>query len=568
MTAAQPDIGPGLDNSSVMVGRMEKLADLVYNVAMTRAELLTKLIDPRRDINKECGYPNTEQLNVLNHYKPLYEREPVAARVVNLFPSESWKVVPEVYDEEDEEVETEFEQAFKNVCNSLKGISWHGGEEGNPLWEYLKRVDELSGVGHFGVLLLGLDDGLALHEPAAGLDPVTGLPSGNGRQARLLYLRAFDEALADIVASETNPASPRHGLPTYYNLKFHDPNFNSQSNIGVDLTTRKVHWTRVIHVADNLSSSEVFGTPRLRPVFDPCCDIHKVRCGSGEMYWRGAFPGMSVETHPQLGADVGLDQDAIRTKMTSYMNGLQRYMAIAGATIKTLSPQVVDPTPQINVQIDSICIQLGVPVRIFKGSERGELSSSQDKDTWDERIELRQKTYLTPRLIVPVVDRLIALGVLPEPLERYHVKWPDIRNMSAVTRADVATKVAQSLQTYVQGGLEAVITDVDFLTRILGMSAKEAQSIVEATAGRVEEEDTGGSPLLSLVGGMTGFIEFFKTAQAGGMSEEQLKQALMLFFKLSPEKAEAIIADGIQPPPDPNAGVDPFADPFAGGFTE
>lgn len=538
--------------------RSERLANLVANVVMSRAQLMQSIMDPRRNLNKECGYPETSELNVKNHYKPLYSREPVAARVVSLLPSECWKVSPQIYEDEDEEITTPFEEAWEGLSDSLRGKSWHDDEEGSTIWEYLYRADELSGIGHFGILLLGVDDGLELNQPVEGVDPFSGLPSGKSRgkvTRKLIYLRAFDESMVDIVAFESDPTSPRYGMPKKYLVTFHDVNTNSQSALGVDLTTKEVHWTRVIHLCDNLSSSEVLGTPRLRPVYNPCFDIQKVRCGSGEMYWRGAFPGYTIETHPQLGADVELDEASIRTKMYDYMNGLQRYLAVAGASMKALSPQVVSPADQIKVQIESICIQLGVPVRIFMGSERGELASSQDSDTWDDRLKKRQNRYITPRIIVPFVDRLICIGVLPEPVNGYKAKWPDLTEMSATVKADLAGKVASALQTFVQGGLEAIITPMDFLTRVLGKDQEEAQAILDATMGRIEDEDTGSSPLLSLVGGLTGFVEFFKTAQAGGFSEEQLKQALMLFYKLTPERAEAIIADGIQPPPDPMAGA-------------
>ena len=38
----------------------------------------------------------------------------------------------------------------------------------------------------------------------------------------------------------------------------------------------------------------------------------------------------------------------------------------------------------------------------------------------------RQEGYLTPFVIRPFVDRLIALGVLPTPEEGYIVFWPDL----------------------------------------------------------------------------------------------------------------------------------------------
>ena len=52
----------------------------------------------------------------------------------------------------------------------------------------------------------------------------------------------------------------------------------------------------------------------------------------------------------------------------------------------------------------------GVPYRILVGSEEAKLASSQDKRTWNERVQKRRDNYLTPMVVRPFVDRLIALG--------------------------------------------------------------------------------------------------------------------------------------------------------------
>jgi hypothetical protein len=112
---------------------------------------------------------------------------------------------------------------------------------------------------------------------------------------------------------------------------------------------------------------------------------------------------------------VTIDKADVRNQIENYVNSLQRYLALTGMSAKTLAPQVSDPSSQIDKHLEAICIQLGIPKRIFMGSERGELASSQDDASWNDRLKARQQGYITPRIIVPFVDRLIAVGVLPEP---------------------------------------------------------------------------------------------------------------------------------------------------------
>ena len=207
------------------------------------------------------------------------------------------------------------------------------------------------------------------------------------------------------------------------------------------------------------------------------------------MYWRGAFPGLSIETHPQLGGDVTIDSDAIKGAMENYQNGLQRYFALMGMTAKSLAPQVVDPTPQIRAQLEAICIRLGIPLRVFLGSERGELASSQDKDTWNTRLTDRQINYVSPRIIIPFVDRMIHLGVLPQPSEEmgYSIRWPSLDSLTPLEEATVAFQITDALAKYTAGGVDTMIEPHNYMTRVLGFTDDEAEEILQATEEHVME---------------------------------------------------------------------------------
>jgi hypothetical protein len=99
--------------------------------------------------------------------------------------------------------------------------------------------------------------------------------------------------------------------------------------------------------------------------------------------------------------------------MENYMNGLQRYLLLNGLSVTPLAVQIADPSPQIDKQIEAICIKGGFPKRKFMGSEQGELASSQDDGSANDRYRERQRNYLTPRPIIGLVDRMVQVGVRP-----------------------------------------------------------------------------------------------------------------------------------------------------------
>jgi hypothetical protein len=291
----------------------------------------------------------------------------------------------------------------------------------------------------------------------------------------------FDESAVQTVEFETNRRSPRYNKPKEYTISLAQAELHNGTSLGRDSGSFKVHWSRVVHIADNLTSSEVYGVPRMRPVLNRLIDLDKLYGGSAEMYWRGAFPGISLETNPQLGGDVKLDIDSIRDMMWNYSNGLQRYLALTGMTAKSLAPQVADPSKQVEIQLDAICIKLAIPKRIFMGSERGELSSGQDSDTWDDRLRDRKHSHITPKIICPFIDRLIYIGVLPEPADGYHVSWPEKVTTKPQERADIAVKRTDALAKYVAGQVSGIIDPLDFLSRVLGFDEDEAIEILQRT---------------------------------------------------------------------------------------
>src|SRR5574337_154677 len=136
-----------------------------------------------------------------------------------------------------------------------------------------------------------------------------GYQNGNGKKSKkaypggMLFMRCFDEMLVQVVQYEADLRNPRFGRPIMYLVTLNDPRY-PHTGIGLPLATLRVHWSRVIHLADSIRSSEIFGMPRMQPVFNNLLDLRKLYGGSAEMYWQGALPGISFETNPNLGGDV------------------------------------------------------------------------------------------------------------------------------------------------------------------------------------------------------------------------------------------------------------------------
>lgn len=450
--------------------QFKEVKALISNSTRTlRREIIDRMLNPQNDIDNACGYP---PVLTTQDYRDMYDRVGIAQRVVKVWPEESWAGPPEIYEQEEKE-KTPFEEALEVLIRE------------KSIFSYMYRADILSGIGRFGILLLGIDDGKELKNPVEGINPTTGEIIEGGRKHNLLYLRAFDESVLEIKTIETDVKSPRFGMPTLYKITF-----SAEDTIGSLISKDlEVHWTRVIHIADNREVSETYGIPRLKSVFNNLWDIKKISGGSGEMFWRGGFPGYSFELTPEAqAAGAEIDAESVKEQMTLWASGLQRWLALTGVNAKSLMPQVADPTGHIDVAVKLVSMSQGIPYRVLLGSEEAKLASTQDKKTWNERVARRQNNYLTTWIIRPFIDRMVAFGVLPKP-EKYFVEWSNLNAPTKEEVARIAKTQTDALAAYVAGNVATLIEPVDYLTMIHKFTPAEVE-IIEKDAIDYEGELT------------------------------------------------------------------------------
>jgi hypothetical protein len=438
-------------------------ARLLLNSLTSRASLAAAIAGQEgRDIPTTCGYPET--LTVAD-FHAMIDRNGIAARANSVLPDESWRAAPVVYETEGEADVTAFETAWSGLFQNPNTNPWH----------YLHRADVESGKGYYGVILLGVADGKSLDQPV--------IPSPDNR---LMFLRVFSQSSVRVKRFHTDPTSPNYGQPAEYVIDFATPDAEFPADadetvsIGTEFRETKatVHADRILHVADNRTNNEVYGVPRLQTVYNYLLDLTKVAGGSAEMFWQGAQPGYAVETHPGV-LDPQVDKESLRDEFAGLRNGLQRYIALENMTVKSLAPQVADPTNHVTTQITLVCTSIGVPLRTFLGSEAGQLASETDKDNFNDRLTRRQNNYLTPMVILPFILRLIDLEVLPKPT-KIVIDWADLNSMKEKDKAAISMQRVQALLQYVTSGAETVMPLREFLTKIMYFASADADAIIAA----------------------------------------------------------------------------------------
>ena len=409
-----------------------------------------------RDIYQALGY---KLELVFNDYYARYTRQDIAKAIIDRPVKATWQGPLELV-ESNEAEDTSFEKAWKALNTDL-GIK-----------NVLTRVDRLTGIGRWGVLLLGLDD---VQDQGGFIKPV------RAGQRKLVYLKPFSENTAKVDTYEIEPTNPRYGMPLTYSVQVANVANGSDSTV-------KVHHTRVIHIVDGALESEIEGIPRLKGVFNSLMDLEKIVGGSAEMFWRGARPGFQGVLDKDYTMTTALKAD-LEDQLNEYEHGLRRFLINEGVKLEELKQQMSDPSKNVDTILKMISAETGIPMRVLSGSERGQLASDQDKGEWLTYVQSRREDFAEPKIIRPFVLRLIELKILPKPKEDYTVKWQDLFAISEKDRVETGKARAIALSEYAKNPLAMeVVPPTAFLEFCWGCTTEQITLVNKMREAGLDEE--------------------------------------------------------------------------------
>lgn len=438
--------------------RFQALYSTVSRVALARG--FGQSYSGQRDIYKAFGYP--ESL-CFEDFWGLYQRGDISARIVEAAPDASWRIPPKIMEDKDDTTNTEFEDKWISIQKRIH------------TWYHLHLVDVLSGIGQYGILLLGFDDGSDLSKPVRSRSKLN-----------LIYLKAYKQNMVTIHTLDEKITSPRYGLPEMYKLKL-----GVQLDGAASLSSQRevsLHHSRVVHVAEGLIDNRIFGMPRMQKCFNRLSNMELIAGSSAEMWYRGAFPGYNFKMDPeaQIGPDMLAD---MKDQIEEYMHDFKRYLRLQGVEVDSIAPQVSDPGPSVDVQLKLISATTGIPARILLGSERGELASDQDEKNWLDKINARRVNYCEPFILRPFIDKLMEYEILPM-VDDYHIRWPELIDSSELDRASAMERQTASIVKYADSiGAQNIFPPRFFFTKIMGMDEEDSQQIITDVESYVEEEN-------------------------------------------------------------------------------
>ncbi|OED34604.1 hypothetical protein AB832_07200 [Flavobacteriaceae bacterium (ex Bugula neritina AB1)] len=423
-----------------------------------------------RDYGYIFGYP--VRITPSQYYE-MYMRNSIAHRIVNTLPDAIWTRPPIVTDREvDENRDSEFFIKFNEAQDKLK------------IFFNLRRLDILTGIGHFGVLLIGIGDGKEFNQPVQGkynLDKIT-------------FLMPFSSKDISISKYDDDVYSPRFGLPIEYILTVSSDSSDFVHNFGrgANQVLYNVHYTRLIHVSENNLDNNTIGQPKLQPIFNRLLDYEKVMGGSAEVYYLNGRGGLHFNIKDEY-AQTTLGHDTmeqIRNEVHKSLYSMSdRVLITQGVEAKEINFSVADPEKIIDSILTSISVGSEIPKRILTGSEAGHLASTQDENTYWTNVDERRKNHCEYGILRLLIDRFIELGVLPY-VDDYNVIWDNLTSSTEKENVENAQKRIQTLFTYANSpDLKAYVDPRYVVTEMLGMEFNdEYEKMLDENLDRENEQ--------------------------------------------------------------------------------
>lgn len=396
--------------------------------------------DGLRDLFAALGFKHTL---TIDDYRKRYERGGIAKVLIDRLPEEMWDDGVFIREADDYDANNLSEYEIESA----------------RLWERLDiesrcmKADKLAGLGTHSAILIGVKEDKST-------DLSTPLPRLNGPDD-ILYLLQFAEDNAKVLSLVKDFQDPRFGRPEIYELKTAGPSPDGiMLATQVNVTSVKVHWTRIIHVAHGLLESDWIGTPDLKASWNDLESMYKVAWGGPEAAWRRMDMGLQWEM------DVDFDWQSekgkellsnLKDQILLMRHNQQRDITTSGVKANPLNA----PVDKYQSNLESIVKLIGgthcIPYTLLLGEELGLRAGENNRETLNIVTQGRRKQFGTP-LVRQLQDRLISVNGLPKPRSKdgkYNVVWGVEEELSEEKKAELAKAYAEAnkAQNDAGGGL-------------------------------------------------------------------------------------------------------------------
>lgn len=404
-----------------------------------------------RDMFEVLGYPMSlswEQLFVA------YRRMGIATRLTRGIARSCWRDIPEIK-VDDEQV---YEEELKILAKKR-------------MFRKLEQADTLNRIGRFSILFVGVQDGEKPDQPL-------GKAFGGEKAINDIYFQAYSEDGTEVVEYEEEPSNPRFGMPVKYQLTTRTV---GNEKLQVDTTSRIVHWTRVVHIAEDALDNDLEGMSALEPIFNWLIDLIKSEGGSSEAYWINAQRILAFMAKEGVGNADPEELEQLKKEIEEFTNGMRNGIRLGNVDVKSIDTTMIDPKETILGALKLIAGATGIPLRILTGEGGGQTTGSEDKAAYNTLIKDRQDLMCSDWLM-QVLNILGMSGVIDELPINAEVDWPVNEALNELEKSEVRKNTGTALRDASQaisdigGGLARDLTGKQLIEEVFELEHKPIAS--------------------------------------------------------------------------------------------
>ena len=399
--------------------------------------------DGQRDIYDVFGYTRVRNFD---NYFEAFRLQDIAGSIVTSLPSSCWRDGVELFVDDKPVLEDELKVLKKR-----------------KLFQKLEAADVLNRIGSFSVLYVGI----AGQNPMDPIMPV----AGGVKHLNKVFFKPYAEDGIIISNTEGEVTNERFGLPTMYQLTVRTRTNSSQP---IQEKTVNVHWSRIVHLAEGALDSEIEGLPALENILNRLVDLNKSVGGSAEAFFRNARQKIVLEADDKdfknnFSPEAKADLD---TATEAFQNGWQDFIKLHGIKAKSLDAPYHDPKETVMAAVKMISGATKIPIRILLGEGAGQLAGNEDKDSYNNLIDQRQKLWCC-NWLERLFEILAAAGLLAIP-DNMDIKFPineamNEKQKSEVTKNNSEAMVNISTALAEPNGLAGEMSAEQAITEVLGL---------------------------------------------------------------------------------------------------
>lgn len=393
----------------------------------------------------EYGWPEFVTKEMLIR---LYRRGGLAHGAIKKLTGNCWKTNPWVIEGEKKDEATKETAWERELKASLPADFWPKFEE----------ADRRRLVARYSGLILRIADNGAFNMPVI-------------RRAKLVeVVPVWATALTPNI--DTTVGSATYGRPKSweYTETFAD---------GTQGSTVTVHTDRIVILGDY--SADAIGY--LEPPYNAFINLEKVEGGSGEAFLKNASRqvvlGFDKEVDLRdVASSYGVPLEGLQEKLNeagkAINTGVDTVMALQGATATTLTAQVPDPEPTYTINQQTAGSSLGIPLKIWVGSQTGERASTEDANEWNGTCQSYRNRTLSPEIFSTVrhLQRIKVVGDMGQ----FTVMWDNLQEATTGQKLANAKTMSEINQAQANAGSGQPTFSDDEVRSAAGAEARETKA--------------------------------------------------------------------------------------------